>query len=177
MMPPSVHIKQMLGTPTTSNKLDKERHRKTLRRYILKRSMELGGAPALIICQQKLERYLKEMKLPDNVTVEHYNDISGLDDYKDVRLMIMIGGTAPGPRAMEAMAAALSGVQPVLLKPKNGFVWYDQTLDGIRVKGQGENGVGTKGDRHSDPFVEAVLANSRRRIDAGIGTRARHQPH
>lgn len=33
MMPPSVHIKQMLGTPTTSNKLDKERHRKTLRRY------------------------------------------------------------------------------------------------------------------------------------------------
>jgi hypothetical protein len=156
MMPPSVHIKQMLGTPTTSNKLDKERHRKTLRRYILKRSMELSGAPALVVCQKRFEQHLKEMRLPDNITVEHYNDISGLDDYKDVRLMIMIGRTAPGPRAMEAMAAALSGVQPVLLKPKNGFVWYDQTLDGIRVKGQGENGVGTKGGRHPDPFVEAV---------------------
>ena len=76
------------------------------------------------------------MKLPDNIKVEHYNDISGLDDYKDVRLMILIGRTAPGPRAMEAMAAALSGVQPsVWLKPKNGFVWYDQTVDGIRVRG------------------------------------------
>jgi hypothetical protein len=156
MMSPSVHIKQMLGTPTTSNKLEKERHRKTLRRYILKRSMELGGAPALVVCQKKFEQHLKEMKLPDNIKIEHYNDISGLDDYKDVRLMIMIGRTAPGPQAMEAMAAALSGIQPALLKPKNGFVWYDQTVDGIRVRGQGENGVATKGDKHPDPFVEAI---------------------
>jgi putative DNA primase/helicase len=44
-MPPSVHIKQILGTPTTPNKLDKERHRKAIRRYIIKRSIELGGAP------------------------------------------------------------------------------------------------------------------------------------
>ena len=156
MMPPSVHIKQMLGTPTTSNKLKIERHRKTLRRYILKRSMELGGAPALVVCQQKLEEYLKQMKLPDNIKVEHYNDISGLDDYKDVRLMIMIGRTAPGPRAMEAMAAALSGVQPAVLKPTNGFVWYDQVVRGIGVEGQGDIGVPTKGDMHPDPFVEAV---------------------
>jgi len=155
LMPPSVHIKQILGTPTTSNKVKIERHRKALRRYILKRSMELGGAPALVVCQLKLESYLKEMKLPDNITVEHYNDISGLDDYRDVRLMIMIGRTAPGPQAMEAMAAALSGVQPTVLKPKNGFTWYDQTVDGIRVKGE-EFGIGTKGDKHPDPFVEAV---------------------
>jgi hypothetical protein len=156
-MPPPVHVKQFLGTPTTSNKLDKERHRQALRRYILKCSIELGGAPALVVCQQKLERYLKQMKLPDNIKVEHYNDISGLDDYKDVRLMILIGRTAPGPGAMEAMAAALSGVQPaVLAQPRNGFVWYDEVVHGIRVKGQGERGVATKGDRHPDPFVEAV---------------------
>jgi hypothetical protein len=29
-------------------------------------------------------------------------------------------------------------------------------VHGIRVKGQGERGVATKGDRHPDPFVEAV---------------------
>jgi hypothetical protein len=156
LMPPSVRLRQFLGTPTTSNKINIERHRKTLRRYILKRSIELGGAPALVVCQQKLEEHLKQMKLPNNIKVEHYNDISGLDDYRDVRLLIMIGRTAPGPRAMEAMAAALSGVQPTLLKPKGGFVWYDQTVDGIRVRGQGKNGVTTKGDKHPDPFVEAV---------------------
>jgi hypothetical protein len=155
-MPPSVNIRQFLGTPTTSNKLDKERHRQALRRYILKRSIELDGAPALVVCQLKLERYLKQMKLPGNIKVEHYNDISGLDDYKDVRLLILIGRTAPGPGAMERMAAALSGVQPVLAQPKNGFAWYDEVVHGIRVKGQGERGVATKGDRHPDPFVEAV---------------------
>jgi hypothetical protein len=156
-MPPSVRLRQFLGTPTTSNKIKIERHRKTLRRYILKRSMELGGAPALVVCQQKLEEYLKQMKLPDNIKVEHYNDISGLDDYKDVRLLILIGRTAPGPRAMEAMAAALSGVQPaVLAKPRNGFVWYDEVVRGIGVEGQGDIGVPTKGDLHPDPFVEAV---------------------
>jgi hypothetical protein len=127
-----------------------------LRRYILKRSIELDGAPALVVCQLKLERYLKQMKLPGNIKVEHYNDISGLDDYKDVRLLILIGRTAPGPGAMERMAAALSGVQPVLAQPKNGFAWYDEVVHGIRVKGQGERGVATKGDRHPDPFVEAV---------------------
>jgi putative DNA primase/helicase len=144
MMPPPVRLRQFLGTPTTSNKLDKERHRQTLRRYILKRSIELGGASALVICQEKLEQYLKQAKLPGNIKVEHYNDISGLDDDKDVRLLILIGRTAPGPRAMEAMAAALSGVQPaVLAQPRNGFVWYDEVVHGIGVKGQGERGVGT----------------------------------
>jgi hypothetical protein len=122
MMPPAVYVRQFLGTPTTANKINIERHRQALRRYILKRSIELGGAAALVVCQQKLEEYLKQMKLPGNIKVEHYNDISGLDDYKDVRLLILIGRTAPGPQAMEAMAAALSGVQPVLAQPKNGFV-------------------------------------------------------
>jgi hypothetical protein len=155
-MPPSVRVRQFLGTPTTSNKLDSEKHRKALRRYILKRSIELGGASALIICQEKLETYLKAEGLPGNITVAHYNDISGLDDYKDVRLMILIGRTAPGPGAMERMAAALSGVQPVLAQSKNGFAWYDEVVRGIRVKGQGDRGVATKGDLHPDPLVEAI---------------------
>jgi Type III restriction enzyme, res subunit len=156
-MPPSVHIKQILSTPTTSNKLEKERHRQAMRRYILKRSIELAGAPGLVICQDKLEQYLKQAKLPDNITVDHYNNISGLDDFKDVRLMILIGRTAPGPRAMERMAAALSGVQPsVLAKTRNGFTWYDEVVHGIGIRGQAEIGVGTKGDQHPDPFVEAV---------------------
>ena len=128
-MPPSVRLRQFLGTPTTSNKIKIERHRKTLRRYILKRSMELGGAPALVVCQQKLEEYLKQMKLPDNIKVEHYNDISGLDDYKDVRLLILIGRTAPGPRRWKQWRRRCREFSRRCWQSRrNGFVWYDEMV-------------------------------------------------
>jgi hypothetical protein len=42
-IPPSVRIKQVLCVPTSSNKLDKERHLQAVRRYILQRWHERGA--------------------------------------------------------------------------------------------------------------------------------------
>jgi putative DNA primase/helicase len=154
-MPPSVRIRQMLRAPTSANKLDNEKHLDDVRRYILQRRIETGRQSTLVICQQKVESYLRSCKLPENVEIAHYNDIAGLDDFKHVRLLILIGRTAPGPRAMETLAAALSGAQPKLAPlGANGFSWYPRTQRGIRLRDG--RGIKTTGDQHPDAFVESI---------------------
>ena len=149
-MPPHVHIRQVLRAPTSSSKLEKEVHREDVRRYILRRWMETGRGRTLVICQEKFEQWLK---LPDDIEVKHFNDVSGLDVYKDIRLLVIVGRTAPGPRAMEAQAAALSGRQPTLLNGE-GFVWYPPVKRGIRLLDG--RGIETTGDQHPDDLVESV---------------------
>ena len=154
-MPTHVYTKQVLHAPTSSNKLNDKKHLIEVRRYILQRWFETGCQKTLVVAQEKVEEYLKERGLPDNIKVNHYNNISGLDIYRDVRLQILVGGTAPGPQAMEALAAALSGAQPKLATPNPfGFTWYDQIKRGIRLSD--ERGVETNGDLHPDAFVESV---------------------
>ena len=108
-----------------------------------------------MICQQKVEDWLRQCGLPANITLAHYNDIAGLDDFKAVRLAMLIGRTAPGPRAMEALAAALSGRQPIeATAGPGGFVWYERVTRGIRLRDG--RGIKTSGDQHPDPFVEMI---------------------
>jgi hypothetical protein len=95
--------------------------------------------------------------MPASITLAHYNNVAGLDDFKDVRLKILIGRTAPGPQAMEALAAALSGSvsePPAAAADPNGFVWYQRVQRGIRLRDG--RGIRTTGDQDPDPFVEAV---------------------
>jgi putative DNA primase/helicase len=161
-MPPHVHIRQVLGAPTSSSKLietgklkDTEQHLNAVRRYIWQRYFETGRQRSLVICQEKVEEWMKG-KLPRDVVVEHFNNIAGLDEFKDVRLLILIGRTAPGPAAPEALAAALSGRQPQTIAPNpKGYDWYPQIKRGIRLV----NGKGVAVDRcdqHPDPFVESI---------------------
>jgi putative DNA primase/helicase len=154
-MPKHVKIKQILKTPTSSNKLEKERHLKSLRRYILQRWIECRRGRTLVITQEKAELWLQE-NLPKNIFVEHFNNIAGLDDYRDVRLLILVGRSIPGPEAPEALAAALSGDQPITCKPVGStkFVWYPQVKRGIRLRDG--RGIATDCDQHPDPFVESV---------------------
>jgi putative DNA primase/helicase len=154
-LPPSVHIRQILRTPTSARKLDLKRHLVDIRRHILARYLELNRQRTLVICQQKVDTWLKASGLPDEIEIRHYNDVTGLDDYKDVRLMLLIGRTAPGPLAMEASAAALTGKCPVpVTAGNNGFRWYDEVQRGISLRNG--TGVATWGDQHPDPDVETL---------------------
>src|SRR5262249_1103570 len=112
-LPNSVHIRQLLGTPTSARKRS-EPHLVKIRRHILERYLELNGPITLVICQQKVEEWLKVSNLPEDIIIEHYNNITGLDHFKDVRLMLLMGRTAPGPAAPETLMAALTGKCPVL---------------------------------------------------------------
>src|SRR5262249_17037451 len=153
-LPKSVHIRQLQGTPTSARKLDRDRYLGEVRRHILARYLAFNRPRTLVICQQKVEEWLKP-RLPGDVTVEHYNNITGIDDYGDVRLMLLIGRTAPGPATTETITAALTGKSPLAAPVNgNGFRWFDQVPRGIRLRDG--SGIATKGDQHPDPEVEAV---------------------
>jgi hypothetical protein len=160
-LPPGVRIRQSLNAPTSSRKLietsrlkHRDQHLNSVRRYILQRWIETGKQPTLVICQMKVEKWL-EGKLPEGISLAHYNAIAGLDQYKDVRLLILVGRPQPGPDAVETIAGMLSGSMPVTVTGgSNGFNWYDQVRRGIRL--QDGSGVAVDGDQHPDPFAESV---------------------
>jgi hypothetical protein len=116
--PPAVRIRQVVNAPTSSKKLDDEKHLAEVHRYILRRWYETGRGETLVVVQKKVEAYLKT-RLPGNITVAHYNNIAGLDAFKNARLVILAGRTAPGPDAVETLAATLSGVQRKSSQLKN----------------------------------------------------------
>jgi putative DNA primase/helicase len=154
-LPKSVRIRQLQGTPTSARKLDLGKHKADVRRHILERYLAFNRPLTLVICPQKFEEWLKTLSLPDDITVEHYNNVTGLDDYRDIRLMLLIGRTAPGPQAMEALSAALTGKCPTpATAGNNRFRWYDEVKRGIRLRDG--TGVATWGDQHPDPDVEAI---------------------
>jgi hypothetical protein len=93
-----VVVRQVLKAPVSAERLIKTKsdvNRKALRRYVLRRWIETGRQATLVICQMDYEKWLTGSKLPDNITVEHFNAIAGLDDYKDVRLLILTGRVIP----------------------------------------------------------------------------------
>jgi putative DNA primase/helicase len=154
-LPPSVHIRQLQGAPTGSRKLERLRHLVEVRRHILERYLAFGRPHTLVICQQKVDVWLSSHNMPKNIDIKHYKDITGLDDYRTVRLMLLIGRTAPGPATTETITAALTGKCPTVATANgNGFRWYDAAPRGIRLRGG--TGVPTRGDQHPDPEVEAV---------------------
>jgi hypothetical protein len=133
------------------------RNRQAVRRYILQRWLESDRQSMLVICQKDVEKWLRETGLPEGIAVEHFNAISGLDQYKHVRSLILIGRTIPAPAQVEAIAGALTGVQPVKMPPaENGkpATWYGRVTRGIRMA----DGTGTavEADQHPDPVAEAL---------------------
>jgi len=155
-MPPHVHVRQVLRAPTTSGKLDNKKHLEEIRRYIMQRWIETGRQRTLVIGQMKVEEWLGSSELPSDIHVGHFNSITGLDAYRDVRLLILAGRTAPPPFAIECQAAVLTGRMPTTRCPSNqwGFTWYPQPIRGIRLRNG--RGVETKCDEHPDAFVESV---------------------
>ena len=88
-------------------------NRKVIRRYISQRWIETGRQPTLVIARNRSSNGSRAAAYPTPIAVEHFNNIAGLDRYKDVRLLITVGRTVPGPEAVEAMAAALTGAEPI----------------------------------------------------------------
>jgi hypothetical protein len=158
---PHVHIRQVVGAPVSKLKLwgtEKkpavgEHNLKAIRRYVLQRWLETERRPMLVICQMDAEEWLKQAGLPDGIKVEHFNNISGLDRYKNVSSLILIGRTIPSPTVVEAYAGALTGAEPI--KAAETGNWYGRVTRGIRLAAGG--GIGVESDEHPDPVGEAVL--------------------
>ena len=177
-MPDCVRIRQVLDAPTSSEKLGANstklsksqiKHLEEMKRYIMRRYFETGRQKTLVIAQQKVDTWLQENLRQELITVPgrpdelpqisiaHYKATSEIDKYKDVRLLIMLGRTAPGPKAIEALAAALSGqMPPSIVDPDpDVFSWYPQVRRSIRVKGN-RLGRAVMADQHTHPLCEAI---------------------
>jgi putative DNA primase/helicase len=168
-MPPLVRIRQVLNASVSGAKLKRKMNLKHMRRYILKRWIELGCREMLVICQLEAEegfrRLEKKMgKMPANIHVRHFNAIEGLDQFRTVRGLILIGRTAPGPDKIETMTGALTGREPAVkapLAPNGRYRWYPPAKRGIRLSKEAANRMGMPGvavvcDEHPDAECEAV---------------------
>jgi putative DNA primase/helicase len=162
-MSTAVHIRQVLKAPVSQVKMwgrGKKavgRNRQAVRRYVLQRWLESGRRSMLVVCQKDVEKWLREAGLPEGIAVEHFNAISGLDEHKHVRSLILIGRTVPSPIAVEDVAGALTGVQPVKVPPAEEgkpSTWYERVTRGIRMADG--TGVAVECDQHPDPMAEAL---------------------
>ena len=174
-MPPHTRIRQVLGAPTSATKLENEAHVISVRRYILQRWMEVGRQPTLVIAQMAVEERLRACGLPPSIQVEHYNNITGLDDYREVRLVVLVGRTLPGPKAPEALAGALTGRQAYEIPSGEKFGWYNAR--------PGRHPAPRWSHRRSEGRLASrsdgrgrALADLRRRTRAGGRAREGHQP-
>lgn len=154
---PHVAVRQVLGAPVSAKKLIRQEGARNLigvRRALLHRHLEFGRQPTLVVAQKAAAEWLKASVMPPGIAVEHFNNVSGLDRYKDVRLLIVIGRTLPGVFDVEALAGALTGLDPVkTAQPDRGPRWYEAAVRGIRLKAGG--GVGVACPAHPDPVAEA----------------------
>jgi hypothetical protein len=163
VMPEHVHVTQILGAPVSKRRLfrwrkkapkDGERNLKAIRRLILQWWIEHERKPMLVICQEAVEEWLKKVGLPAGISTEHYNNVSGLDRYKDVGSQLLIGRTIPLPVAIEAYAGALTGEEPIKV-PKDQR-WYPPIERAIRLA-DGTTGIAVERcDLHPDPVGEHV---------------------
>jgi putative DNA primase/helicase len=167
---PHVRIRQITDSANAkSSLLDREggaRGRiKRLAYYVEARAFELGGR-SLVVAQQAVIKALTP-HLPKHIKAietAHFNALSGLDGWGDVRGIIIIGRTQPAPSAIEAMTEVLTGRPPEIIE---GGGWYEKSTAALNMHGTGEGPAifSQKGDggeiiegtdRHPDPIAEAL---------------------
>jgi putative DNA primase/helicase len=166
-MSPHTRIRQVLGAPTSSRKLDAPRNCTAILNYILERWRECGQKPALVVVQKKLRKWLQQQLQPagaNNVAVMHFGNLTGIDEHKHCRLEIVVGRPLPQPWKVEALAGILSGQQPgsvrdlALNRPDEDILtqrfWYERDEHYIHLPEDEEREV--KCERHTDEFTEQL---------------------
>ena len=111
-------------------------------RYAVSRQAQLGGR-WLIIAQMDVIGALKKHDLPDQFETAHFNALAGLDQWKDVRGVIIIGRPLPSPDVVELMAEVRTG-EPIQRlreisdgKGRMRLPWYPLREGGLNLRGSG----------------------------------------
>ena len=93
-------------------------------------SRAAGFQRVLVLCQMGLEERLRE-QLPENVQISHFNAVRGLDLWKEVDCLILVGRTQPPPADAEMQAEVIFGEVPDSL----GNAYYLKKDAGLTVTG------------------------------------------
>jgi putative DNA primase/helicase len=107
----------------------------------------------LVVGQKAAIDALRAAGLPPRMEAVHFNALSGLDRWGGIGGMIILGRTLPAPNAVELLAKALTGRQP-MPNPKDAGWWYPMGERRIRLAGDRTAPLAM--ETHADPIAEAV---------------------
>jgi hypothetical protein len=166
-MPSHVRVRQLTDRPMSHAMLVEsetagEKHNQArrnnverLHRLIEVRAADIAPKHGVIIAQQHVEQALKAGKLPDNISVVHFNNVRGTNEWSKVAWLAVVGRTEPSPRDAERIARALFGVDvEEIPADEKGNVRYPQITRGVRMRDG--TGRAVSGSEHPDPRVEAI---------------------
>ncbi|HYE80111.1 MAG TPA: hypothetical protein VEI97_19200, partial [bacterium] len=112
-----------------------------------------GGVDVLVIGQKELINRLRDEhgeKLGPRVEFAWYNNIRGVDRWRDVPYLLMVGRPLPSPRDVAEMAGVILGR---VIPPAAEDGWYPTEPRGLRMA---EGRAGVRHPHHPDPDAEAV---------------------
>ena len=105
----------------------------------------------VLVVAQRIEAKLRALgELPGDTVWTHHGAVTGRDDWRDVRAVIVVGRSMPPPAAMESQAEALTGL-PIERLPHGA--WYP-LVDAARLLVDGSQ-LSAEAVRHPDPTAEA----------------------
>ncbi len=117
----------------------------------------------LVICNNSHEGQFKELFGGlDNIAIEHFHNIKGIDEYKDYDNVITIGREQPNSQEMEAQARALwwdKNIEIETSVDQNENRTYQTFTRGIRTRQMIPNTVRVQA--HPEPKVQQLLELSR----------------
>jgi hypothetical protein len=117
---------------------------------------QLNGGQWLIVMQKTPQEKILEWSqntreaIPEFVHLAHHNSLAGIDRYRHVRGIIVIGRTAPSPRMVECIAGVLTG----FAVEKCGD-WYPGEMITLRARDGAMTTV--ERDTHPDPLSSEIL--------------------
>lgn len=166
----NVTVRQILGAPTTGRKLiplqsaaprlhtTAANHLQKLTTFITCRAAEFSARDAqnceiLVIGPEAVIKIFRQRTLPANIKFVHFNALRGMDRWRDVAGIIIIGRTMPPPADVELRAAALTN-QVTKSCRQDGDWWYAPVERRIGLTTGGTHTV--HGERHDDPLAEAI---------------------
>ena len=138
-----------------SDAADKEKNRRKnrlgdLRDVVVREARRFAPGQVLMVLQKSVKESLLALgPLPGNIDLAHHNGVAGVDRWRDVACLIVVGRTQPPVGAVERMAEALTGT--AMAAPAE---WYDRA-DAVREMADGTT-LPAEADRHPDPVAESL---------------------
>ena len=129
---------------------DGNRHLRRLHSTVATIARRYAPQRTLLVVQLGVEKALPAFgPMPATIDIAHHNNIAGLDEWKDVACLIVVGRTQPPPFTVERDAEALTGraVTPIA-------GWYPKVA-AARLLDNGDT-VSAERDCHPDPVAEAI---------------------
>jgi len=123
-----------------------------LHRYIL--GLERTHGSVLVVSQKIVREKLDELGLPSTVATEHFNNLRGIDKYKDTPCVVIVGRPQPPQSTLEVMTEALHYDNPDVGELVNTGSYYSRERT-LRLH-DADHGIKFKAESHPDDRVEVM---------------------